>query len=65
MKDELTVRDKILSVVLHVHSSYPEKADATSATQLLDRWPAGFCWLAELQFCSSITDNQLYLKGDR
>lgn len=37
---------------------------ATFTTQLLDQWPAGFSWLAELQFYSSIKDNQLYLKGD-
>lgn len=36
MKEELTMHDKILSGVLHVHSSYPEKADATFATQLLE-----------------------------
>lgn len=42
-----------------------KKLTVAFAAQLLDWWPGGFCWLAELQFYTSITDNQLYLKGDR
>lgn len=40
MKEELTVYDKILSSVLHMHSYYPEKADCRfcrSAIRLMAR----------------------------